>query len=123
MRKSLVTLLAAFTLPTAVNASVPYLYVNGGTMGDYESVNECVEIATREMKIAGFTKIVDSYLDEKNKKQATIIADHSWRPVTITYRCFEDLKVYAWGVSAIDNDDAYESYIDMNNAFGKSNAY
>ena len=57
MRKSLVTLLAAFTLPTAVNASVPFLYLNVGTMGDYESVNECLNIATREMKIAGFTKI------------------------------------------------------------------
>ena len=119
MRKSLVTLLAAFTLPTAVNASVPYLYVNGGTMGDYESVNECLEIATREMKIAGFTKIRDSYIDKNNKKQATIIADHSWRPATITYRCFEDMKVYSWGVSAIENDDAYQSYMDMNNAFGK----
>ena len=42
MRKSLVTLLAAFTLPTVVDASVPYLYVNGGNMGDYESVNECL---------------------------------------------------------------------------------
>ena len=119
MRKSLVTLLAAFTLPSAVNASVPYLYVNGGNMGDYESVNECLKIATREMKIAGFTKIVDSGLDKKNKKQATIIADHSWRPATITYRCFEDLKVYSWAVSAMDNDDAYETYMDMNNAFGK----
>ena len=119
MRKSLVTLLAAFTLPTAVNASVPYLYLNAGTMGDYESVNECVEIATREMKIAGFTKIVDSFLNENNKKQATIIANHSWRPAAITYRCFEDMKVYAWGVSAIDNNDAYESYVDMFNAFGK----
>ena len=119
MRKSLVTLLAAFTLPTAVNASVPFLYINAGTMGKYESVNKCVEIATREMKIAGFTKIIDSYLDKNNRKQATIVADHSWRPATITYRCFEDLKVYAWGVSAIDNDHAYESYVDMFNAFGK----
>ena len=119
MRKSLVTLLAAFTLPTAVNASVPYLYINAGTMGDYESVNECVEIATREMKIAGFTKIRDSYIDKNNKKQATIIADHSWRPVTMTYRCAEDMKVYGWGVTAIDNNDAYETYIDMRNAFGK----
>tara|TARA_Y100001978_G_scaffold73000_1_gene65432 strand:+ start:1072 stop:1266 length:195 start_codon:yes stop_codon:yes gene_type:complete len=56
MRKSLVTLLAAFTLPTAVNASLPYVYVNGGIMGDDESVQECLKIATREMKIAGFTK-------------------------------------------------------------------
>ena len=54
MRKSLATLLAAFTLPTAVNASVPYLYLNTGTMGDSESVNECLEIATKEMKMAGF---------------------------------------------------------------------
>ena len=123
MRKSLVTLLAAFTLPTAVNASVPYLYVNGGNMDDDESVKECLKIATREMKIAGFTKIVESYIDEKNNKQATIIADHSRRPATISYRCFEDLKVYTWGVSAIDNDDAYESYRDMFNAFGKWNAY
>ena len=119
MRKLLVPLLAAFTLPTAVNASVPYLYLNAGTMAKNESVNECVEIAMREMKIAGFTKIRDSYLDENNKKQATIIADHSWRPVTITYRCAEDMKVYAWGVTAIDNNDAYETYIDMRNAFGK----
>ena len=119
MRKSLVTLLAAFTLPSAVNASVPYLYVNGGNMGDDESVNQCLKIATREMRIAGFTKIVNSGLDKKNKKQGTIIADHSWRPATISYRCFEDLKVYTWGVSAIDNDDAYESYMDMFNAFGK----
>ena len=119
MRKSLVTLLAAFTLPTAVNASVPFLYINAGTMGKYESVNECVEIATREMKIAGFTKIRNSYIDKNNKKQATIIADHSWRPVKMTYRCAEDLKVYAWGVTAIDNNDAYETYIDMRNAWGK----
>ena len=119
MRKSLVTLLAAFTLPTAVNASVPFLYLNVGTMGDYESVNECLNIATREMKIAGFTKIRNSYLSENNKKQATIIADHSWRPATITYRCAEDMKVYGWGVTAIDNYDAYETYIDMVNAFGK----
>ena len=119
MRKSLVTLLAAFTLPTAVNASIPFLYLSTGTMGDDESVNECVEIATREMKIAGFTKIRDSYIDKNNKKQATIIANHSWRPATITYRCAEDMKVYAWGISAIDNDEAYDSYIDMSNAFGK----
>ena len=119
MRKSLVTLLAAFTLPTAVNASVPYIYVNGGNMGDDESVKECLKIATREMKIAGFTEIRDTYHDKNNKKQATIIADHSWKPVQITYRCAEDLKVYAWGVTAIDNDDAYETYIDMSNAFGK----
>ena len=117
MRKSLVTLLAAFTLPTAVNASVPYLYLNAGTMGKNESVNECVEIATREMKIAGFTKIRDSYHDKNNKKQATIIADHSWRPATITYRCAENMKVWAFGIS--DNDDAYNSYKDMSNAFGK----
>ena len=119
MRKSLVTLLAAFTFPTAVNASVPYLYLNTGTMGDDESVYECLEIATREMKIAGFTKIRESYLGENNKKQATIIADHSWRPATITYRCAEDMKVWAFGISAIDNDDAYNSYKDMSNAFGK----
>ena len=119
MRKSLVTFLAAFTLPTAVNASVPFLYLNTGTMGDNESVNECLEIATREMKIAGFTKIRDSYFAKNNKKQATIIADHSWRPVKIVYRCAEDLKVFGWGVSAIDNNDAYETYIDMSNAFGK----
>ena len=119
MRILLVPLLAAFTLPTAVNASVPYIYVNGGNMGDDESVYECLQIATREMKIAGFTKIIDSSFDKDNKKQATIYADHSNRPATISYRCFEDLKVYTWGVSAIDNDDAYQSYIDMDNAFGK----
>ncbi len=119
MRKSFVTLLAAFTLPTAVNASVPYVYLNAGTMGENESVNECVEIATREMKIAGFTKIIDSYIGENNKKEATIIADHSSRPATITYRCAEDMKVWAFGISAIDNDDAYNSYKDMSNAFGK----
>ena len=119
MKRLILPLLAAIALPTAVNASVPYLYVNGGTMGDNESVNECVEIATREMKIAGFTKIRDSYIDKNNKKQATIIADHSWRPVKMTYRCAEDLKVYAWGVTAIDNNDAYETYIDMRNAWGK----
>ena len=119
MRKSLVTLLAAFTLPTAVNASVPFLYINAGTMGENESVNECVEIAKREMKIAGFTKIRDSYLGKNNRKQATIIADHSWRPAIITYRCAEDMKVYAWGISAIDNQDAYNSYKEMYNAFGK----
>ena len=119
MRKSLVTLLAAFTLPTAVNASVPYIYVNGGNMGDNESVKECLELATREMKIAGFTKIIDSSVDKDNKKQATIYADHSKRPATITYRCFEDLKVFTWGVSAIDNDVAWESYMDMFNALGK----
>ena len=119
MRKSLVTLLAAFTLPTAVNASIPYLYINAGNMGEYESVNECIKIAMREIKIAGFTKIVSSGLDETNKKEATIVANHSWRPATITYRCSEELKVYGWGVSAIDNDDAYQSYIDMDNAFGK----
>ena len=119
MRKLLVPLLAAFTLPTAVTASVPYLYLNAGTMGKNESVNECVEIATREMRIAGFTKNIDSYVDKDNKKQATIYADHSKRPATISYRCFEDLKVFTWGVSAIDNDDAYNSYKDMSNAFGK----
>ncbi len=119
MRKSLVTLLAAFTLPTAVNASVPYVYVNGGNMGDDESVKECLKIATREMKIAGFTKIIHSSVDKDNKKQASIYADHSKRPATISYRCFEDLKVFTWGVSAIDNDVAWESYTDMFNAFGK----
>ena len=118
MKRLLLPLLAALALPTAVNASVPYLYLNAGTMGENESVNKCVEIATREMKIAGFTKIRDSYLGE-NKKQATVIADHSWRPATITYRCAEDMKVYAWAISAIDNDVAYDSYIDMSNAFGK----
>jgi len=71
------------------------------------------------MKIAGFTKNIDSSVYKDNKKQATIYADHSKRPATITYRCFEDLKVYTWGVSAIDNDVAWESYIDMFNAFGK----
>ena len=119
MRKLLVPLLTAFTLPTAVNASVPYIYVNGGNMGDNESVNECLKIATREMRIAGFTKDIDTYFDKDNKKQATIYADHSKIPAIITYRCFEDLKVYTWGVSAIDNDDAWESYKDMFNAFGK----
>ena len=117
MRKLLVPLLAAFTLPTAVNASVPYIYVNGGNMGDNESLKECLKIATREMKIAGFTKNIDSiFLD---KEQATINADHSKRPATISYVCNEDLKVYSYGVSAIDNDDAYESYSDMYDAFGK----
>ena len=91
MRKSLVTLLAAFTLPTAVNASIPYLYINAGNMGEYESVNECIKIAMREIKIAGFTKIVNSGLDETNKKEATIVANHSWRPATITYKCAEDI--------------------------------
>ena len=119
MRKLLVPLLAAFTLPTAVNASIPYLYLNTGNMGDSESVNECLEIATREMKIAGFTKIIYSSVDKDDKKQASIYADHSKIPATISYRCFEDLKVYTWGVSAIDNDDAWRSYRDMFNAFGK----
>ena len=119
MRKSLVTLLAAFTLPTAVNASVPYVYVNVVNMSDNESVKECLEIATREMKIAGFTKYIDSSINKDNKKQATINADHSKRPATISYVCNEDLKVYSYGVSAIDNDDAYESYSDMYDAFGK----
>ena len=119
MRKLLLLLLAAFNLPTAVNASVPHIYVNGGNMGDDESVKECLKIATREMKIAGFTKNIDSIIDKDNKKQATIFAYHSKRPAIITYRCFEDLKVYTWGVSAIDNDDAWESYFEMFNAFGK----
>ena len=56
---------------------------------------------------------------KNNKKEATIIADHSWRPARITYRCAEDMKVWAFGISAIDNDDAYNSYKDMSNAFGK----
>ena len=119
MKRLLLPLLAALALPTAVNASVPYLYLNAGTMGENESVNECVEIATREMKIAGFTKIIYSSVDKNNKKQASIYADHSKRPATISYRCFEDLKVFTWGVSAIDNDVAWESYTDMFNAFGK----
>ena len=119
MLKLLVPLLAAFTLPTAVNASVPYIYVNGGNMGDNESLKECLKIATREMKIAGFTKYIDSSINKDNKKQATINADHSKRPATISYVCNEDLKVYSYGVSAIDNDDAYESYSDMYDAFGK----
>ena len=116
MRKLLVPLLAAFTLPTAVNATVPYIYINGGNMGENESVEECIKIATREMKIAGFTKNIDSSID---KEQATIVADHSKRPATISYVCAEDLKVYSYGVSAIDNNDAYESYLDMYDAFGK----
>ena len=78
-----------------------------------------LKLATREMNIAGFTKILNSGLDNNNKKQATIIADHSRRPATITYRCAEDMNVYGWGISAIDNDDAYYSYLDMSNAFGK----
>ena len=66
---------------------------------------------------------IDTYFDEDNKKQATINAVHSKRPATISYVCNEDLKVYSYGVSAIDNDDAYQSYVDMDNAFGKWNAY
>ena len=119
MRKLLLPLLAAFTLPNAVNASVPYIYVNGGNMGDNESVKECLKIATREMKIAGFTKNINSSVDKDNKKQATIYAYHSKRPAIISYRCFEDLKVYTFGVSAKDNVDAWKSYFEMFNAFGK----
>ena len=88
-------------------------------MGDNESVKECLEIATREMKIAGFTKNINSSLEKDNKKQASIYADHSKRPARISYRCFEDLKIYTYGVSAIDNDDAWASYVDMFNAFSK----
>ena len=56
------------------------------SMGKNESVNECVEIATREMKIAGFTKYIDSSINKDNKKQATINADHSKRPATTSAR-------------------------------------
>ena len=82
-------------------------------MGDDESVKECLKIATREMKIAGFTKIIYSSVDKDNKKQASIYADHSKRPATISYRCFEDLKVFTWGVSAIDDDVAWREIIQI----------
>ena len=67
MKRLLFPLLAAPALPTAVNASVPYIYVNGGNMGDNESLKECLKIATREMKIAGFTKYIDSSINKDNK--------------------------------------------------------
>ena len=87
---------------------IPYVYTNGGPIR--MTLSSCITTAKKEMKLAGFTSNIQVLYDSTNSHSATIFSIHSFKPVSITYRCMTDINTRTFGISSLDNKQAWDAY-------------
>ena len=87
---------------------IPYVYTNGGPIR--MTLSGCISTAKKEMKLAGFTRNMEVLYDSANSHSATIFSIHSFKPVAITYRCMTDINTRTFGISSLDNQQAWDAY-------------
>ena len=87
---------------------IPYIYTNGGTIET--NLSRCVSTAKKEMRLGNFTRNLEIVYDSNNSHSATIRSEHSYKPVSITYRCMTDINTWTFGVGSLDNKEAWDSY-------------
>tara|TARA_Y100001933_G_scaffold49630_1_gene48476 strand:- start:717 stop:1091 length:375 start_codon:yes stop_codon:yes gene_type:complete len=87
---------------------IPYIYTNGGTIDT--NLSRCVSTAKKEMRLGNFTKNLQIVYDEDNSHSATIRSEHSYKPVSITYRCMTDINTWTFGIGSVDHEEAWNSY-------------
>ncbi len=90
---------------------IPYIYTNGGPTE--MNLSSCVSLAKREMRLGNFTRDLEVLYDSNNSHSATIISSHSYKPVSITYRCMTDINTRTFGIASLDNNEAWESYLNF----------
>ena len=87
---------------------IPIIYTNGGPTE--MNLSSCVSLAKKEMRLGNFTRDLEVLYDSDNSHSATIFSSHSYKPVSITYRCMTDINTWTYGIGSLDNKEAWESY-------------
>ena len=87
---------------------IPYIYTNGGPTE--MNLGSCVSLAKKEMRLGNFTRDLEVLYDSDNSHSATIFSSHSYKPVSITYRCMTDINTWTYGIGSLDNREAWDSY-------------
>ena len=88
---------------------IPIIYTNGGTT--QMNLSSCVSLAKKEMGLGNFTRDLQVVYDSDNSHSATIFSSHSYKPVSITYRCMTDINTWTYGIGSLDNKEAWDSYV------------
>ena len=103
-------LLSFFTLfgSPLLAEQIPYIYTNGGTINT--NLRRCVSTAKKEMRLGNFTRNLEIVYDEDNSHSATIRSEHSYNPVSITYRCMTDINTWTYGIGSVDHQEAWNAY-------------
>ena len=87
---------------------IPYIYTNGGKINT--NLSRCVSTAKKDMRLGNFTRNLVIVYDEDNSHSATLRSEHSYKPVSITYRCMTNLNTWTFGIGAIDEEEAWNAY-------------
>ena len=88
---------------------IPYIYTNGGTIDT--NLSRCVSTAKKEMRLGNFTRNLQIVYDDDNSHSATIRSEHSYKPVSITYRCMTNINTWTFGIGSVDSEEAWNAYI------------
>ena len=88
---------------------IPYIYTNGGKT--QMNLSRCVSTAKKEMRLGSFTRGIEVVYDSNNSHSATLFAFHSYKPVSITYRCMTNINTWTYGIGSLDNKEAWDSYV------------
>ena len=88
---------------------IPFIYTNGGPTK--MNLSSCVSLAKKEMRLGNFTRDLGVLYDSNNEHSATIFSSHSYKPVSITYRCMTDINTWTYGIGSLDNKEAWDSYV------------
>ena len=106
----LLSLFSLFGYPLLAE-QIPYVYTNGGPTN--MTLSQCVSRAKQEMRLADFFRGLEIIYDSNNSHSATIFSRHSYKPVSITYRCMTDINTRTFGIASLDNNEAWESYLNF----------
>ena len=98
-------------LPLLAENMTPYVYTNGGTTS--QTLTECVSAGKNELRTAGFTRDFEVVYDNSNSHSASLFATHRYKPVAIGYRCMTNIATWTYGISSLDNDEAWDTYINF----------
>jgi len=103
-------LLSFFTLfgSPLLAGQIPYIYTNGGTIDT--NLSRCVSTAKKEMRLGNFTRNLQIVYDDDNSHSATIRSEHSYKPVSITYRCMTNINTWTFGIGSVDAEEAWNAY-------------
>ncbi len=106
----LLSLFSLFGYPLLAE-QIPYVYTNGGPTN--MTLSQCVSRAKQEMRLADFSRGLEIINDSNNSHSATIFSRHNYKPVSLTYRCMTDINTRTFGIASLDNNEAWESYLNF----------
>ena len=109
--KNKIPLLSLFTIfgSPLLAGQIPFIYINGGPINT--NLSSCVSIAKEEMRLGNFTRNLQIVYDENNSHSATIRSEHTYKPVSITYRCMTDINTWTFGIGSVDEGEAWDAYV------------